>query len=156
MSPCPFGGEHAAAGMEGGGLRLLQVSFLPEQVGAGQRRVPAEVHFGGRGEPPQIEALRAPHQERRLRQVHLRSHLLHPARVTRGGEQAHGRRVAGERAVGEGVDLAEPLRLAQGTTASASISTSISGEISRLTSTMVAAGRMLPKTSPWALPISPH
>src|SRR5215510_1769447 len=39
-----------------------------------------------------------------------------------------------------------------GTYASASISTSISGSISPLTSTMVAAGRIVPKNSPCALP----
>ncbi len=36
--------------------------------------------------------------------------------------------------------------------ASASISTSMSGEIRRGTSTMVVAGRITPKNSPWALP----
>ena len=40
------------------------------------------------------------------------------------------------------------------TTASASISTSISGSMRLETSTIVEAGRMLPKTSPWAWPIS--
>lgn len=40
------------------------------------------------------------------------------------------------------------------TTASASISTSIAGSINRCTCTIVAAGRMLPKNSPCARPIS--
>ena len=42
------------------------------------------------------------------------------------------------------------------TTASASISTSISGEISLLTSTMLVAGRISPKNSPWARPAFSH
>src|SRR5919197_6564114 len=52
---------------------------------------------------------------------------------------------------GEG---AKPLRdvYPSGTYASASISINISGSMSRLTSTMVAAGRMVPKNSPCALP----
>src|SRR5207245_8069576 len=41
-------------------------------------------------------------------------------------------------------------------TASASISTSISGEISLLTSIIVIAGRIAPKNSPWALPTFSH
>jgi hypothetical protein len=40
--------------------------------------------------------------------------------------------------------------------ASASISTSISGEMSFETSIIVDAGRMLPNTSPWARPIASH
>ncbi len=40
--------------------------------------------------------------------------------------------------------------------ASASISTSITGSMSRLTSTMVVAGRMVPKNSPCARPTSSH
>ena len=41
---------------------------------------------------------------------------------------------------------------ADSTIASASISTSISGEMRRLTSTIVVAGRISPKNSPCALP----
>ncbi len=41
-------------------------------------------------------------------------------------------------------------------TASASISTSISGEINLLTSTMLVAGRIAPKNSPCARPIFSH
>jgi hypothetical protein len=40
------------------------------------------------------------------------------------------------------------------TIASASISTSISGEINRTTCTMLVAGRTSPKNSPWARPIA--
>src|ERR1039458_7249183 len=39
------------------------------------------------------------------------------------------------------------------TIASASISTSMFGAIKRLTSTIAVAGRIVPKTSPWARPI---
>src|SRR5581483_11482474 len=42
------------------------------------------------------------------------------------------------------------------TTASASISTRMSGAIRRLTSTMLVAGRTSLKNSPWALPICSH
>ena len=44
------------------------------------------------------------HQESGLGQVHLRGDALHPA-VGLLGQQADGRRVAGERPLGEGVDL---------------------------------------------------
>ena len=42
------------------------------------------------------------------------------------------------------------------TMASASISTSISGETNPLTCTIAVAGRILPKNSPWARPIFSH
>ena len=50
-----------------------------------------------------------------------------------------------------------PIRvLMAGSTASTSISTSMSGSMRRVTSTMVAAGRMSRKISPWARPTSSH
>src|SRR5688572_30433632 len=46
-----------------------------------------------------------------------------------------------------------PFHSSLGMTASASISTSISGLIKRLTSTMLVAGRISRKNAPWARPI---
>ena len=65
-------------------------------------------------------------------------------RPTEGSEHAIASR-PGRLAVTTRVDYS-------GTMASASISTSISGLMSRLTSTMLVAGRMSPNTSPCARP----
>lgn len=61
---------------------------------AGARRVPsvcarsrashaAQVHFHAGGEPEQIEAVRAPLEERRVREVHHACDVLHPAVISR-------------------------------------------------------------------------
>ena len=60
--------------------------LLPEDVGAGQGRVAAEVHLDGRREPAEPEAVPLAMQEGRLRQVHLPRHVLHPALVARAGK----------------------------------------------------------------------
>src|SRR5947209_3336361 len=47
------------------------------------------------------------HEESRFRKVHLPGDGLEPAVVPPGGEEADRRRVAGQRAVGEGVNVKE-------------------------------------------------
>ncbi len=103
-----------------------------------------------------MESIGAPDQKGCLGQVHLSGHLLHPHSVASGGKQAHSRGISGVWLVGKRVDLGETLDGIHSITASTSISTTMSGEISRLTSIIVAAGRMSPKNSPCALPISLH
>ena len=69
----------------------------------------AQVGLQHRGEPPQaVRAGRAlGQQEGGLGEVHLRGDGLHPGRVGLLGQQADGGRVAGERALGEGVNLVQ-------------------------------------------------
>jgi hypothetical protein len=129
--------------MKPGGLTGREVPLLPKHVGACQSRVAAEIDLNGRGEPPEIKAVGAGNQERRFRQVHLPSHLLHPEVASGGRKETDSCGVAGERLVGERVHLGETLAALHGINASASISTSISDEIRRLTSTMLVAGRTL-------------
>ena len=89
-------GEDAAPGVE---------ASTAQHRGGGQGGVAAEVDLHGRGEPAEVVvAVGSPHREGGLRQVHLVGHLLHPPLGGRAVEEADGRRVAGERAVGEGVD----------------------------------------------------
>jgi hypothetical protein len=45
-------GQHARAGMEPD--RVVDQLVLSERVGGRQRRVPTEIHFDGRREPPQV------------------------------------------------------------------------------------------------------
>ena len=54
---------------------------------------------------PKLPALR--NDKRRLRQIHLPGDGLQPAIFLPGGQKADGSRVAGERAVGEGIDVEE-------------------------------------------------
>ena len=62
-----------------------------------------------RGEPAQLVAVIAPHEERRLRQVHLACNVLHPALGRRFRQHAHGGGIAGERCCCKGVDLVDVL-----------------------------------------------
>src|SRR6266850_6220648 len=128
------------------------MAFFPEDVSARQRRVAAEVNLDCGREPPQIESVPPANQKGRLCQVHLSSYPLHPLRITGRRQKTDGRRIAGKRPVGKSIDLGEALDTAHGINASASISTNISGAISRLTSTIVVAGRMSLKNSPCARP----
>ena len=82
---------------------------FPENVGRRQRGVTAEIDFARGSEPSQAEfrAARQPYGERRLGEVHLGRDVLHPSLVGGLGKHADGRGIAGERAVGECVDLAD-------------------------------------------------
>ncbi len=99
--------EPAAARVEAERLAVRDVAFGPEDVRGGQRRVAAEIDLDRGREPAQAEAVLVAHEERGLREVHLRGHRLHPALGARRGQHAHGGRVAGERTIGERVDLAD-------------------------------------------------
>src|SRR5258707_13174178 len=66
--------------------------------------------------------------------------------LTRNGNSGRGHCLAPAPRIGQ--SLLEPMM------ASASISTSMSGSIRRLTSTMLVAGRMVPQNSPWTRPTS--
>src|SRR5262249_5574221 len=98
------GGEDFTPGREAdfvaGGLLLL-----PEDVRRGQRGVAAQVHFAFRGEPAQVEMVGLPDEEGRLREIHLPGDGLQPAILSPGREQADRRRIAGEGAVSEGVNV---------------------------------------------------
>src|SRR5439155_15890947 len=65
----------------------------------------AEVDLDGWRKPAQIVAVRTWVQERRFREVHFARDILHPAIVTRRGENTDRGRVAGERNCGERVYL---------------------------------------------------
>jgi hypothetical protein len=90
-----------------------QVAILPEDVRRGEGRVAAKVNLDGWREPPEAIAILLRDEEGRLRQVHLEGHSLHPDRVSGTIKHANGRRVAGKGAIGEGVDLDDPLGHAQ-------------------------------------------
>ena len=111
--PCgpAAGRQQAAPGLEAGDLIGRDVSLFPEDVRRGQGRVAAEVDLGVRREPSEVEAGRPsePGGERRLRQVHLGRHVLHPSRVARLGQDADRRGIAGEATIGEGVNLGDAL-----------------------------------------------
>ncbi len=88
---------------------------FPEDMGGGEGRVPAEVDLDRRREPaepvgmwPVVGRFRV--EEGRLREVHLPGHRPHPGVLGRRVEHADGRRVAGEREIGEGVDLDNAMR----------------------------------------------
>src|SRR5690606_18859831 len=116
--------------------------------------VAAEIHFHRGSEPAQREPVALTVEERGLGEIHLPRHLPHPLLRRGPGEHTDRGGIPGEGPVGEGVHHDDGL--GHGNTASASISTSISGSIRRVTSTMVAAGRISRKNSPCARPTSSH
>jgi hypothetical protein len=64
-----------------------------------------EGHFHGGGEPAQIKTIWTPGQKRRLGEVHLTRHMLHPLRLAWRWQDTHGGRVAGEGGICKGVNL---------------------------------------------------
>ena len=90
------GRQQSAARVKARGVRQREAARLPQRVGARQCRVSAETHFSHRREPTQIETVGARFHKRRLRQVHLGRHVLHPNVGTRDVKQAHGRGIATE------------------------------------------------------------
>ena len=80
-----------------------------KHVRARQRRVTAQIDLGRGREPAEIELDVSADEKGRLGQVHLARHQLHPRRVTSRGQDADGRRIAGEGSVGERVHLSERL-----------------------------------------------
>src|SRR5439155_4738793 len=89
------GRQQAALRMEADLPARREVTLLPQHVRARERRVTAQRDLDGGGEPAQPVALVFGMEERRLGEVHLARHVLHPALVVRGGggggEDAHGR-----------------------------------------------------------------
>ena len=82
-----------------------QMAILPEDVRAGQRGMATEGNFDSWGEPAQIKTIRAPAQKRRLGEIHLTCHVLHPLGFTRRRQDAHSGRVAGKGRVCKGIYL---------------------------------------------------
>jgi hypothetical protein len=82
-----------------------QMAVLPEDVRAGQRSMATEGNFNSWSEPAQIKTIRAPAQKRRLGEVHLTRHVLHPLRLAWRWQDAHGGRVAGKGGICKGVNL---------------------------------------------------
>ena len=65
----------------------------------------AEIDLGGRREPAQPVTAALGHEEGGFRQIVLGGDRLHDVVGQPFFERAHGRRIAGERPLGEGVDL---------------------------------------------------
>src|ERR1039457_6363377 len=101
----PLGQQQPATRVEARLRARGQMAFLPKHVRAGQRSVTAEVHFNGRREPAQVVPSVLRNQKRGFRQVHLARYIPHPALFGRLGEDAHRRRISGERLAGESVHL---------------------------------------------------
>src|SRR5690348_18468481 len=75
-----------------------------------ERRMAAQLNFGGRSEPAEVEvgsAAVARHSEGRLAEVVLGRNRLHQAVVEPPFERHDRRGIPGQRLVGEGVDLKE-------------------------------------------------
>src|SRR5439155_16331888 len=85
-----------------------EATLFPRHVRAREGRVTAQGHLDRRGEPAEPIAPVFLMEERRLGEVHLCRHVLHPALVARRGEDAHARGVAAERATRECVHLHDP------------------------------------------------
>jgi hypothetical protein len=81
------------------------MAILPEDVRTGQRGMATEGNFDSRGKPAQIKTIWASVQERRLGEVHLTCHVLHPLGLARPREDAHGSRVAGKEGICKGIYL---------------------------------------------------
>ena len=117
------GGEAAALGGEARLGALRQEAVLPQHVGAGQRRMAAQRHLDGGGEPAQPPGVVLAVQERSLRQIHLAGDGLHPGVSAWAREDADGGGVAGERFARERVHLHDAERHGwQDTTSSATVS----------------------------------
>lgn len=180
-TPIAAGSQDAAPGVESGLFARSDVSVLPQDMGAGERRVAAQVHFDRGSEPAQGEAAVGPMQERGFGQVQFPGDIPHPRLGSRTRQHADRGGIAGEGAIGEGIDDGDGLHGEEvkgkgergtakdereqrprgwppryGMIASTSISTSIAGLMRRLTSTIVAAGRMSRKNSPCARPTASH
>src|SRR5262249_21544708 len=69
--------------------------------------VTAQGHFDFRREPAQVEMIWLRDKKRSLGEVHLPGNGLEPVSRLPGGKKADRRRVAGKRAVGEGVNVKE-------------------------------------------------
>jgi hypothetical protein len=108
--PRPARRQQPAARVEARLLVRRQVPVLPQHVRGCQRSVPAQIHLHRRREPAQPPPIRLRVEKRGLGQVHLGRHVPHPPLFARLREDAHGRRVAGEGAVREGVYLHDRLR----------------------------------------------
>ena len=69
----------------------------------------AEVDFRRRSEPAKVKfwARAEPLRKGGLREIHLCRHILHPCLVSRFGQHANRRGVAGETTISERVDLAD-------------------------------------------------
>src|SRR5262249_23013831 len=81
-----------------------RLPLLPEDVCRGQSCMTAQVHFNLWREPAQVEVARLFDQKGRLREVHLPGDGLKPAIFLPRGKKTDRSRIAGERAVGEGID----------------------------------------------------
>ena len=108
-----MGDEDAAAAREADCARRAAVAV--HRVGGRERRVAAQVRLDLRREPAQrpvgLATVAQRMGERRIREMHLRGHLLHPRFVgplVGVVEQADRRGVAAERPVGERIDDPDP------------------------------------------------
>src|SRR6267154_3074705 len=85
----------------------FQMTVFPQHVGAGERRVAAEIDFDRWREPAEIVAVALLHQKCGLGETHLARDVQHPGRFRGFGENANARGIAGEGFVGERVDLGD-------------------------------------------------
>src|SRR5262249_38727451 len=90
------GGEQAAASMKTGRLGTGELAAFPEHMGTGERGMATEVDLHGRSKPAQRESVWAQAQKGGFREIHLASHLLHPARIPLFGKHADRRRIPRE------------------------------------------------------------
>jgi hypothetical protein len=93
--------------MEACGFIQLEHFLLPENVGARERCVSAQVHLDRWREPPQIVSPVPRHQESGFGQIHLASNGLHPLGFAGLLQDAHCRGISGEWPVRKRVDLCD-------------------------------------------------
>ena len=86
------------------GIRF-DMAVFPEDVGAGKRRMAAQVDLYGRSKPSKTVPVPFGMQKSGLREIHLARDILHPLVIAGRRKNTHGRRVAGERNGGESVKL---------------------------------------------------
>ena len=104
-------GQEAAPRLEPRRLASGQEPFLPQDMGRGQRGMAAEVHLRVGGKPAKAKR-RFPIELTdvgRLREIHFRGHILHPSFLGWLGQDADGRGISTEAAIGESVNLGEAL-----------------------------------------------
>src|SRR5205807_10038522 len=77
------GREQAALRVEARLAARGEVALLPQYMGARERRVTAQGDFDGGGEPAESVIPVLGMEERRLREVHLARHVLHPGLAPR-------------------------------------------------------------------------